>query len=86
MWRGPQPYDKPPKELKGFEYQYQLALRLTATGYETSYSNAVSGTTVDVKIVKDGGGNWTISMTPRSAGSTMATGKLRCGSRPFETT
>jgi len=84
MWRGPKPYDKPPTELKGFDYQYQLTLTPTDTDYETTFSSLVTGTTVDVKITNDGAGNWTIGMLPRTAGSTTATGKLRCGSKPFQ--
>ena len=85
-WRGPKPYDKPPTELKGFEYQYQLTLTPTAAGYETTFSSLVTGTTVDVKITNDAAGNWTIGILPRTAGSTVATGKLRCGSKPFQGT
>lgn len=82
-WRGPKPYDKPPTELKGYDYQYQLILTPTASGFDTTYSSLASGTTVDVKISSDGGGNWTLGMTPRTSGSVTATGRLHCGSKPF---
>ena len=83
-WRGPKPYDKPPTALTGYDYQYQLFLTPTASGYDTTYSSLASGTTVDVRITSDSSGNWTLGMTPRTSGSVTATGKLHCGSKPFE--
>jgi hypothetical protein len=84
MWRGPKPHDRPPTALTGFDYQYQLTLTPTASGFETSYSSVASGTTVDVQITSDSAGNWMIGMSPRSAGATTESGRLRCGSKPFE--